>query len=426
MEALARSIEEVGLLQPIGIREDYTLVFGKRRLQAYRDVLGRETIPARILPIKSILLGQIAENTVRKDLTPSELVAVIDALSGFDHGGDRRSEQARKCEDEKLTVEEAARRVDWSKDKYHRAKRVVENGTPELQEAMDAKRISISAAAEIAGEEPEIQRRVLEGTDSDIRKIAADIRAAKKTKRLEERQEMLANVPIPTERPWTITDDQSVVPCQALITDPPYGVSSEAWDQDIEQTTRDWASRWNKCGAHFIATFVAQKHLFEARRWFDESFADYQYVQILPAVYANSNTRRLSRQEFVRNWDSILFYRKKGSDRRINPSGTPWTERCSELAALTWTFPQSNFTEDNMKVHPFQKPVPLLEWLVLNLTLPGELIADPFAGSGTVGIAASKLGRCFHLIEIDPEYRGWAEQRLALYGTRPDDCSDAA
>ena len=50
IEALAKSIEEVGLLQPIGITPDYELVFGERRLRAYRDILGRDTIPARIVP----------------------------------------------------------------------------------------------------------------------------------------------------------------------------------------------------------------------------------------------------------------------------------------------------------------------------------------------------------------------------------------
>ena len=43
LEGLARSIEEVGLLQPIGITEDGELVFGERRLLAVRDILWRET-----------------------------------------------------------------------------------------------------------------------------------------------------------------------------------------------------------------------------------------------------------------------------------------------------------------------------------------------------------------------------------------------
>ena len=162
IEALARSIEEAGLLQPIGITPDHVLVFGERRLRAYRDMLGRDTIPARIVDVQSVLAGQPTENTMRKDYTPSELVAIVDALRSFSHGGDRRSDQALKCDDEKLTVDAAAKRVGLGgKDGYSRAKAVVEKGVPELVEAMDTGKLSISAASQLAGLEPDQQRRVL-------------------------------------------------------------------------------------------------------------------------------------------------------------------------------------------------------------------------------------------------------------------------
>ena len=59
----AASIEETGLLQPIGITPDYKLVFGERRLR----VMKRETIPARIVDVESVLHGQFAENMMRKE-----------------------------------------------------------------------------------------------------------------------------------------------------------------------------------------------------------------------------------------------------------------------------------------------------------------------------------------------------------------------
>lgn len=162
IEALAQSIQEEGLLQPIGVTPDKELVFGERRLRAYRDVLGRDTIPARIVDVQSVLAGQIAENTMRKDFTPSELVAIVDALRSFSHGGDRRSDQARKCDDETLTVDEAAKLVGLGgKDGYNRAKTVIEKGVSELVEAMDTGKLSISAASKLAGLEPDQQRRVL-------------------------------------------------------------------------------------------------------------------------------------------------------------------------------------------------------------------------------------------------------------------------
>lgn len=159
IEALAKSIEEVDFFQPIGIAEDYRLVFGERRLRAYRDVLGRKTIPARIVPVKSLFLAEIAENTVRKEYTISERVAIADALRGYTHGGDRRSEQARKCDVEALTVDEAAKRAGFgSQDTYLRAHSVIQHGIPELVEAMDSGKFSIAAAAAIAKLPPEDQK----------------------------------------------------------------------------------------------------------------------------------------------------------------------------------------------------------------------------------------------------------------------------
>ena len=125
-------------------------------------MLGRDTIPARIVDVQSVLHGELAENTMRKDFTPSELVAMVDALRSFSHGGDRRSDQALKCDDEKLTVDAAAKRVGLGgKDGYNRAKAVVEKGVPELVEAMDRGAVSISAAAVLADASPDEQRACL-------------------------------------------------------------------------------------------------------------------------------------------------------------------------------------------------------------------------------------------------------------------------
>ena len=220
----------------------------------------------------------------------------------------------------------------------------------------------------------------------------------------------------PFGQPWTITSDQAVHPCEAVITDPPFGVTAEEWDRDIERTTRAWASAWNESEAHFICTFFSQRHLFEGRRWLDESLTNYEFVQLLSASYPNYNLRFATPGQFQRNWDVLLLFRRKNSNRRVNPSGARWTNGFAELAAMTFTFPQSNFNGPDQKVHPFQKSLGCMRWLVQNLTEPGDLVADPFAGSGTTGIAAVQLGRRAHLIEIDAKYRDLAEQRLAAFG----------
>lgn len=66
--------------------------------------------------------------------------------------------------------------------------------------------------------------------------------------------------------------------------------------------------------------------------------------------------------------------------------------------------------------HPCPKPVALMEALVADFTDPGETVLDPFAGSGTTGVACIRLGRNFIGWEKDPKYHASAMRRLA--GTR--------
>lgn len=62
--------------------------------------------------------------------------------------------------------------------------------------------------------------------------------------------------------------------------------------------------------------------------------------------------------------------------------------------------------------HPTQKPIRLMLELISDFTSPGDLVFDPFAGSGTTGIAAVALGRRFLGCEIDPKYHKMAIERV--------------
>ena len=68
---------------------------------------------------------------------------------------------------------------------------------------------------------------------------------------------------------------------------------------------------------------------------------------------------------------------------------------------------------DGKKAHPTQKPESLLHRVVLASTDPGDVILDPFFGSGTTGAVAKKLGRDFIGIERDQNYIAVARKRLA-------------
>ncbi|QPL30522.1 DNA-methyltransferase [Pseudomonas fragi] len=63
-------------------------------------------------------------------------------------------------------------------------------------------------------------------------------------------------------------------------------------------------------------------------------------------------------------------------------------------------------------LHPAQKPVRLMEALIDLVTIPGQTVIDPFAGSGTTGVAANKLGRNFILMESNPELCEVARKRI--------------
>ena len=63
-------------------------------------------------------------------------------------------------------------------------------------------------------------------------------------------------------------------------------------------------------------------------------------------------------------------------------------------------------------IHPTEKPVGLLTNLISAVTKPGDLILDPFAGSGSTLVAAKKTGRRFIGVELDDEYYEKAWQRI--------------
>jgi len=69
--------------------------------------------------------------------------------------------------------------------------------------------------------------------------------------------------------------------------------------------------------------------------------------------------------------------------------------------------------------HPCPKPLDIMKWIIERCTLSGETILDPFAGSGTTGVACVQTGRNFIGIETDPGYFAIAEKRIAEAQMQP-------
>ena len=77
---------------------------------------------------------------------------------------------------------------------------------------------------------------------------------------------------------------------------------------------------------------------------------------------------------------------------------------------------------DGKKAHPTQKPEALLHRVLLAATRPGDVVLDPFFGTGTTGAAAKRLGRRFVGIERDEGYAKLAEKRIkAVVPAAPED-----
>jgi site-specific DNA-methyltransferase (adenine-specific) len=91
-----------------------------------------------------------------------------------------------------------------------------------------------------------------------------------------------------------------------------------------------------------------------------------------------------------------------GRFRLTHPSNL-WTD----LTVPFWSMPENTD-------HPTQKPEKLLAKIILASSQPGEVILDPFLGSGTTSVVAKKLGRRYVGIEIDELYCCLAEKRLEL------------
>lgn len=95
------------------------------------------------------------------------------------------------------------------------------------------------------------------------------------------------------------------------------------------------------------------------------------------------------------------------------------TQRDSEDAEFT-NYPRQliSFSGEHKPLHPTQKPVALMEYLIRTYTNEGDTVLDNTMGSGTTGVAAVNTGRKFIGIERDDKYFAIAQKRIedALYG----------
>jgi site-specific DNA-methyltransferase (adenine-specific) len=89
-----------------------------------------------------------------------------------------------------------------------------------------------------------------------------------------------------------------------------------------------------------------------------------------------------------------------------------WPIPDGEGCHLVWNIPTPPKREKSEGQHPTQKPLELLDRIVISASSPGDVVLDPFAGSATTGVAALRRGRRFLGVEISPDYVELATRRL--------------
>lgn len=116
--------------------------------------------------------------------------------------------------------------------------------------------------------------------------------------------------------------------------------------------------------------------------------------------------------------DAVKMKRKVIAPYRVDGKPKDWEE--TDAGNFRITYP-SNFWDDisipfwsmpENTDHPTQKPEKLIAKLILASSKPGDKVFDPFLGSGTTAVVASKLGRRYCGVEINHEYCLWAAKRL--------------
>ena len=416
--ALAKNIEEIGLLHPIVINSNNELVCGGRRIEAMRYLL-RTEIEARIIDIESVILGEYAENEVRKDFTQSERVAIGKAIEESLAGRVGRPSKEEITQNfaelkGKESSEIAAQKAGFSnKETYRQAKNVVDNGVPELVQKMDDGEMSIYAASNIAGLPRERQAEIVARGEEEIKRAYKEITAKKQEEKqlklAQKKEEILkatsrdisGNKPTVFEKDCidflNQVADESV---DLLITDPPYSTDVD----DIELFAANWLPvALNKIKSDGRAYICIGAYPKEIKAYLDVLHQQDKFIVDCPLIWTYRNTLGVTPKfKYNLNYQVVLHLYTEESD----PLDTSITNEMFSVQDIN--APDGRLGD---RFHAWQKPDELAFRLIRHSTKDGDLVVDPFACTGTFLIAASKLNRSGSGCDISKDNLKIAESR---------------
>jgi adenine-specific DNA-methyltransferase len=183
-----------------------------------------------------------------------------------------------------------------------------------------------------------------------------------------------------------------------VLTDPPYITNYTS--RDGRKVANDNNDRWLKPA-------FAELHRVLAADSFCVSFYGWPHADKFLVAFRAAGFRVVGHLTFPKRYTSSTgFLRAQHENAYLLAKGRPKEPDYAIGDVIDWTY-------SGNKLHPTQKPLPVLLPLVDTFSPTQGTVLDPFAGSGSSLLAAKMLGRRFIGIELDAKYAAIAQQRLA-------------
>lgn len=186
-----------------------------------------------------------------------------------------------------------------------------------------------------------------------------------------------------------------------VLTDPPYGIN-------IEKMSFTKSIKGGVCKRNDYSNCFQDNRL--SKKYFDEIFRISKNQIIFGGNYYT---------EYLQSTSSWLVWNKKGEDGKYSndfaDGELAWTSFGKPLKIYHYLWSgmiQQDMKNKDIRIHPTQKPLRLFEKILMDFSKEGDLILDPFSGSGTTAVACHELKRRFICIEKDKDYYEASKERL--------------